>query len=297
MSEIIRPQFTYSPEGELTFRINLRDNTEDYDQDSAKQTIKNRRSLLEEVSEVGGVELDITNENAVVSVDVAKRFSKSFKDEDDPDIGDFLRNISLTLPFSPDDADDRVLGLEHLSYFGAHGIVNTHFQRWLNSEEAISEEVSLRSALAMALPFGKDITKEVKRTFKYRSDGENQLASGMYFRILAQHEEFGLYKAEQNDQQHIETNGEVSWRNLVISTLGDCACWGSNYEDRRTLWVQGSEKKLYKILPHNVDVARQSLSLVLGMGVLTHEASRYEGHEDIFADANWQEPRIYNINP
>jgi hypothetical protein len=48
---------------------------------------------------------------------------------------------------------------------------------------------------------------------------------------------------------------------------------------------------------HNIDFPQQSLSLLMGVGVLAYHASQYEGRENIIADATWGESRIRPHNP
>ena len=97
------------------------------------------------------------------------------------------------------------------------------------------------------------------------------------------------------DGHHIEETGQVVWKNLTISTLGECACWGSLGSARENVLIKNTSKRLYELDPHNVDFARQSLGLLIGVGILAHYAVQYAGSEDITADATWQEPRLYPL--
>ena len=236
----------------------------------------------------------LAESNGVVSitVDVEKRFRDSFHNRGDPDISAFLRQLNSILPFHPEDSVDRVYSLDFLHELGATGVINHHFQRWLNAG-GLTEDVARHSAIAMTLPFGNDITGRAKKGFDYFGDDNGQMATAYSSRIVAANEEFKLWKSEDTEDAHVEQAGKVVWRNLNISTLGDCACWGATGEEREHVRAQPPTKRLYEMTPHNVDYARASLSLVLGIGALTYHATQYDGQEDVLAHVEWGEPREY----
>ncbi len=290
----LRAQFTYSPENILQITTGL---SEDFQADSKNPEeiatlVKGRREQLEILSENSGVTVEETAGSATLTIDVAERFSQSFTNQGDPDIANFLFRLNRVLPFHPEDKIDRVVSLEDVSATGAAGVINQHFQRWLNTP-GVSEDFARHSLLAMALPFGSDIVKKVEKDFTYISQEGLEYAQGHTSRLAVRQERFGIEKSEETAEAHLETSGEVAWRWVDLSTLGSCACWGVNGDDRSYIRIDRSTKILYEMTPHNVDFARQSLSLMLGLGALAYYAAQYEGREDILADAEWGKPTVY----
>ena len=137
----------------------------------------------------------------------------------------------------------------------------------------------------MALVYDQETQDDAQEDFIYEQSAGDQVAMGGLFRIVSRSEEFRFSSIEDTGEEGIVRNGKVRWNWIDISTIGSCACWGPAGEERSRMLLHSPITRLYNMDPHNVDFAMQSLSLVLGMAVLADEASRYEGEEDIFADA------------
>ena len=150
----------------------------------------------------------------------------------------------------------------------------------------------------MAQPFGDDFVNKSKGQFNYMPDlgDDSEVASTGIgnFRLVVRREEFHVDKREETPHATSTREGKVNWRWLDMTTFGDCACWGVVWEERAHMIVVPTTLRLYEMTPHNIDSARQSLSLMLGLGALVHYAAKYEGREDIFADAEWDLPSVYD---
>jgi|GEM_PF-1286093 len=296
MSELIRPQFTFNPEGVLKITTGLNEGFEHstYTPELIEKAVEKRREHLAHLDEENGISVEEDGGFASVSVDVRDRFSKSFNffESDDSNITDFLTGINNIVPLYPLDSIDRVLGLRYVSERGAEGVVNQHFQRWLNTQE-VTEDIARQCVNAMALPYGEPEEKKAKKEFRFRSGEGFAQINTLTYKLNVQTEEFGICKSEETDEEHTETEGKVAWSWFGITTLGSCACWGVPGDDRGHIHVQPETKALYEMEPHNVDSARQSLSLILGVGALAHHAALYEGTEDIFTKTEWGQPRNY----
>lgn len=296
MSEVTRPQFTFNPEGVLKITTGLDEGYEhsSYTQELIGKATEERREHLTHLSEENGISVEEESGIASVSVDVRRRFGKSFNffESDDSEITDFLTGINNIVPAYPLDPVDRVLGLRYVSELGSEGIVNQHFQRWLNTQ-SVTEEVAMQCIGAMSMPYGKSEEKKAKKEFNFRSGDGFAQVNGFTYKLDVATSEFGICQLEDTEEGHAETEGKVAWSSLHITTLGSCACWGVPGEDREHVHIRSNTKALYEMEPHNVDSARQSLSLILGVGALAHHAALYEGTEDLFAKTEWDHSRTY----
>jgi hypothetical protein len=296
MSEVIRPQLTLNPEGELKITTGLGEGFERdiYTQEMIGKVVEKRREHLAHFSEKDGISVEEENGVASVSVDVRKSLGKSFNffETDDSEITDFLADINGIVPVLPLDSVDRVLALRYVSERGADGAVNQQFQRWLNAQR-VTEDVARQCVSAMSMPYGETEEEKAKKEFEFRSgDGFAQVNTFTY-KLNVATGDFGLYRLEDTEEGHEETEGKVAWSWFHIATLGSCACWGVPGDDREHVELRSDTKALYEMEPHNVDSARQSLSLILGVGALAHHAALYEGTEDVFAKTEWGVPRLY----
>ena len=296
MSELIRPQLTFNSEGVLKIITGLNEGFEHstYTPELIGKAVEERREHLAHLDEENGISVEEEGMIASVSVEVRRRFGKSFNffETDDSEITDFLTEINNIVPAYPLDSVDRVLGLRYISELGSEGIVNQHFQRWLNTQ-SVTEEVAMQCVGAMSMPFGRSEEKKAKKELNFRSGDGFAQVNGFTYKLNIANSEFGICKSEDTEEGHTETEGKVAWSWLHITTLGSCACWGVPGDDREHVHIRPETKALYEMEPHNVDSARQSLSLILGVGALAHHAALYKGTEDIFAKTEWDQPRIY----
>lgn len=231
------------------------------------------------------------NQHTEVSIEVERTLGRYFTISPDKleRLNKFLQAVNRLLPYHPEDDVDRVYSLDILGHFGAQGVINHQFQRWLNAT-GIREEVARKCLLAMAIPFGKDQVRKANKGFRYYGHG----ADAASFRLGlpgGDFRQFGLHRYEETDTGFVTQNGEVEWSWIDLSTLGSCACWGVDGMKRSNLDIDLRTSRLYEMVPHNVDFAHQSLSLLLGAAVLANEAAAYEGREDVFANATWGQER------
>lgn len=292
-----RAQFTYSPEGVLQFTSGL-DEGLDFDDLAPEnlnliiRTKQDRQEQLDILGAESGIKVDESKGIANINIEVVQRFEHSFDNEGDPDILRFFMHLNRILPSYAEDLTDRVVNLNSITERGINGVINHQFQRWLNAH-GVNETVARESALAMAIPFGADVQKKTKKDFHYFQDADLEYFDAFGSRLAVKPEKFGLIKYEDTDTLTLESTGEVTWRNMDISTLGDCACWGAAYADRQRIFLNNDTKAIYDMYTHNIDFARQSLSLILGVGALAYHASKYEGQEDILVDSEWDQPKFF----
>jgi hypothetical protein len=295
----IRPQVTYSPEGELTVVTGLNDGYRDEgDNEDTKQLIAAfRAEQLENLSSYSGVAVKEFHDDVVeIRIPVEQSLGHAFNIGGDPEIAGFLKLVNDILPYYPRDDFDRVVALEFLGSRGASGVINEHMQRWLNSGE-ISEEAARSCIEAMSLPImpPKELQEfvDVKKDFRFSRYSSGVAAdTGMIFGLRIKQDKFTVHKIDIDEDSVNEQIGDATWGNIDLNTLGNCACWGVSGENRSFMNIDRNvPQRLYQMDPHNVDTARQSLSLVLGIGSLAYYAALYQGDEDIYANVAWREDR------
>ncbi|MBI2591975.1 hypothetical protein HYW36_00650 [Candidatus Saccharibacteria bacterium] len=277
MSEVV-PQFTYSPDGILKVHIT-------YDDPRLEKT---QRQGIEQLAQYNGIQIEDADAQTEVSIDISRALGPNFNNSGDEKVLEFLKHLSDSLAYHPEGATDRVASLDTITYAGAFASIYPQFQRWLNTQ-GLDEGVSKESVLAMATPFGKSMLKKSARDFvAFESGGR-----GWAFEVTSYPDRFGIDTQEETEDSIIERHGKVRWDWAYLVTLGSCACWGVNGEDRSHIRIRPDNARLYDMTPHNVDFARQTLSHILGLGALTYRASEYEGKEDLLADVEWGEPSTH----
>ncbi len=280
----IRPQILYTPEGNLEIVPEFGDTPEE--SSAYERCLEAMENDWGAVVTGGG-----ENQHIEVSIEIERTLGRYFTISPDKleKLGKFLQAVNRLIPYHPEDDVDRVFSLDILGHFGAQGVVNHQFQRWLNAT-GISEEVARKCLLTMAMPFGKDQVRKANKGFKYFGHSADAISFGLGL-PGGDFRHFGLHRYEETDTGFVAQNGEVEWSWVDLSTLGSCACWGVNGDKRTRLDIDLRTSRLYEMEPHNVDFAHQSLSLLLGAAVLANEAVSYEGREDVFASAGWGQER------
>ncbi len=278
MIEIL-PQFVYTPNGVLSLRTEFHE-----DPNIQIRQLK----ILEHLAESPGTIVDGSN---TVHVNVKQALGSNFGYTREGAVGDFLSTIGRVLPGYPTNPLDRVVSPQWVSPEGLSAVVYTHFQRWLNTQSPLDEHVAREAVLAMAVPFGKEKEREAKRDFQMFG----RAASATFFDVKVFDDRFGISAIEETEDGHEVKAGRVTWNWVDLSTLGSCACFGVTGDERQRINVSTDAHLpwLYEMTPHNIDFPQQTLSLLLGIGALSYRAAQYAGQEDILADAEWSEPRIY----
>jgi hypothetical protein len=275
---ILSPQFLFSPEGELVLSTG---SLGEYP--TSEQVSSFRVAVLETLGDMPGVTAVESDDELTATVNVEECLGDSFNNTGDPKISEFLGMVRVLLPGWIEDDIDRVLSVNHLNDRGLTIVVSEHFQRWLN-QKGFSEEVAHDTVRSMALPFGKDNLDRAKKDFKYHElDGVGEMVIAGSFRTTIRVNEFGLAKEGSDKYEEVK----VTWRDTDMSTIGDCACLGADAREREHVYIHDGVKQLYEMGPHNIDFARQSLSLFLGLGAMAYHAARYDGTEDIFDGVVW----------
>lgn len=284
MKDEVRPQFVYSPEGRLEFRVAPEDIISKYtDLDSAR---KLNSQGLEELAEVGRVEIEERGGLSLISVNVKERMSSlgnGLSLESQTWYEEFFGRVSPLLACFPQDKVDRVVGINAIG--GPVFSVNQHFQRWMNLKRALSEGLCRRVISNMQIPFGATLAGEGDKRLIHTS-GDNSVGMGdlMSYSVGLNRDRFGFAKLNEQGDGYLRGEADWFWPNL--STMGNCACLGSDGLERSSLILDGG-RGIYDLVPHNIDNWSQILSLILGVGTLAYEAAEYEGREDIFEEVSW----------
>jgi hypothetical protein len=254
-----------------------------------------REKLEERVTEIfsrlEGYQIIEGERDTTVQVEVEKVVRPDNKEVDYFAEGaeELIRNLSVFTLFDFDEQRDGVFSLELWSNTGAKGVIYPQLQRWLNNS-GVTEVVAKEAINAIALPLGEAGQKTAKKEFRFQTDGKSSMGGegGFTFGVMSKREQFGLEKIERGDGEYpTELSGKVEWNWLDLMTIGSCACWGPAGDDREHIYITDEVVRLYEMDPHNVDSPSQSLGLVLGAASLALAASKYEGTEDILANATW----------
>lgn len=271
------PRITYSPDGILELHKTI-------EQDSIIESPVFQRKI-ENIANNSKYELSLEDKELTIKLDPSEFLVNKEQHFQNPEADKLIDDLTSFTYFDYQDKREGVFSLGFWSKLGAEGKIHTQFQRWVNSK-GFSEEVARDCIKAMALPFNKEVQKQAKKEFEFYTVDNNQIAISGIFRIVSRNEEFNFMKIDHADSIGYK-RGKVLWNWIDISTLGGCACWGPSGEERMDVQISDEINHLYSMLPHNVDTATQSVSLVLGMARLAYEASIYDGEEDILEHAEF----------
>ena len=275
----IQPQFTYSPEGVLSVRTDPRIEIDH----------NNIRSLtLEDFSEAPGVEVSEAGDTYRVDIEVQRHLGRRFNRSGELAVGDFLQNIGILMPSLPSRTTDRVIAPSYLSAYGFSTNVYEQFQRMLNAQEVLDEEVAKCTLRAMTVPYGGEEQRLVDRDFRIERNGraKTRIAS-----ITLRQYPVHIHRYQETEAGRIRTAGDYKWNEVDLSTWGIDARMGAPADELDNIVANGSPK-LYEMTSNNIDLPQQYLSVLLGFGALAYKAATYEGHEDIYAGVKWGESRV-----
>ncbi len=290
---ILRPQISLSPDGVL-------DIVTEFDVDD--EMASGQDQIIDELLDGGWGLVNYMVEDDVVGLKVeAERFSSfdfSSSAAESRRLDNFLVKLSHLFPQAPTDNVDRVFGYKHLGRLGPFGSVYPQLQRWL-IRGAIDESVARRAIEAMAIPYDDEQRNLVAENFSWSQTYAN--AADLEIALnLGDRSEFLFSRSVESEDGWRVQPGEVMWNWLRLKTFGECACWGVDGSDRMNLHFDSDQRglSLYDMKPHNIDAPHKTLSLVLGMAVLSHEAYEYVGQEDVFDNASMSDtlyqPRFFS---
>lgn len=267
----ILPQVTYSPEGMLSIRTNLTNDTSD----------RLEQGAINNLLTLNGTNID---QEGVVNIKIkdALDFTSPNKKELTRDL---LRDIGLltleAYDLEPERREDPVIEPHLLGMHGFTPRIYPHFQRWLNAEPTpIDKQTAVEVLSAMSVPLnytGEWVASELTLGSQYADAGGLQV-------FITKN------KWVVRDEERL---GSVNWNQVRLKTLGTCAYLGIDQLRYSTLRVnQPHQPWLYEMREHNIDTPIQFLSLFLGLGALAYRAAQYDGNEDIIAEANWEDTSI-----
>lgn len=285
----VQPQFSLSPEGELSFNF---DQNAQSRREAPRKTVESKidesLAVLEEqkatIKEDGGLlrvridaqDLYRTPEKTSI---VAGNQSES--------LGKSLAAISRLAEIFRADRD-QIIRLEYITDRGASFTVGRSFQQWIESGKNEDPSLAREVAKALATPIDGSFVKNVIDM----TEDQFKEYSFQRYELRFYPGEYELYSTEKTEKFYVEKTAVVEWRWTNLTTLGDCACLGSAAHDRRILVSRMPPEVLYGLLPHNIDYSPQALSLLLGMGSLAYNAAKEPSDTDIIGDIERSEKKI-----
>lgn len=277
----IYPRITYSPEGILELN-QFKKSDGNFKYSTTEHTLEtisvDSRCQVRESEDEISVQMDVRG--VLESINDDSRYGS-------PEFGRIIEQLAPLAYFDYEDKRDGVFSLDWWGNNGATGVVYAHLQRWMNTD-LFTEEVARGIYDAMAEPYGQSVKERIPEWFNYRkySNGVSAGDGGMSINVALLRDEFCITPiGDETDNETVT----VKWKWPNLSTVGSCACWGVDGNDRADLLLDLQTSRLYEMHPHNVDAPIQSLSLVLGMARMAFEATKYDGNEDIFRNISSKE--------
>lgn len=288
MSEV-RPQFTYTPEGILTVSRGAIEAAETPGATCGvtarldKGLEERRDRAADYLGGLPGVQI-IESSTPQVIIPVHETLEEAIAHKDDGELEEFLACLSTLFPRRrTQDGIDRVLTCPRLDAHGIRADVYEHFQRWLNNS-GITEPVSRDCLLAMATAYKREDDVTANFTY-YEHDG---FASGRAggLEVAERLEPFGFEKYFKRWGSLRKSVGKDRWKWIALEAFGDPGI-SVDGDTRQKVRYNADDKRLLRMYSHNVDYARQTLGIFLGLGSLAHNASLHTGTKDVFKDVRW----------
>ncbi len=278
----IQPRFVYTPNGVLEIQSDLSRASEEqlYKVAEALGVLSKYPGVTyEEVA--GKSPSDILKVHIEVKNALGSRFGHKKPDE----FNDFLVRVGHLVPILySDSSQDNVLTLLGSSAAGFRSGIDEHFQRWLNTQTELDEQAAFETLQAMAVPFGREQEKAVKREFRV----SGSIARAEQLGIAIHDKDFNFFNFDYSDLA--KDRGKVSWNRFELTSVGKAGC-DIDFRDDDEFISVGPDRSLgwlYEMWSGGVESSQQSLSLLLGMGAMAYRASQYSGQENILADAGWE---------
>lgn len=279
--EII-PQFTYSPEGELRIRTDLA---------ADEHIAKLQADHLENLELRKGVQISEGRGDVDISIELAQTLGASFDAGDgEPELASFVTGIMGAINPTADSGTDRVAALRRIAPPDMRAVIYPHFQRWLQAK-GFDETAALRGIAAMATPYGRAETYRARRDFAFL-DG---MGTAETLSVAARSGPVNVQKFEASKDNVIVKIAAPAWTRVELATVGG-AVLGSAVDANAGITLHPNKGWLYELRSANITNARQSLSLLLGLGALAHRADQYGGREDIFASIEWTRTKLSRSN-
>ena len=286
----IQPQFTYSPDGVLTLDNSSIDLVEWAGNDVLRnlydlRDLEERRArAMDWMASRPGVEIT-EGIHPKIEVPIREAINEAIKGRDNSVFTTFVGSLSLlTLQQSGPDVHNRVMTIAGIGDRGIHVDVYQHFQGWLNNN-GLSEEAAKDCTIAVATAYNEEETEE--REFQYHNFNNGVFAGTIAVRIIARLDAFRFQDFHEGNGSTLLRQGEDRWKWLSLDTYGDPSIAVAGETRRKVRYVQDN-KKLYRMYSHNIDSARQSLSLLLGLGSLAYHAAQDQQEYDVFKDVAWE---------
>ncbi len=294
MSEI-DPQFTFSPAGLLRFE---RGQPEIISEDEGRQKdpvidqpLEDERDRSQDtLEELPGVIIADKGSTKQYTVAVEEVLGDEVEGGRIRRIEELVQAVNVLVPQLRSTGAEQVLSVRDLSDVQLSIAVHAQFQRWLNHNGITERNVALNCLKAMAVPY--DAQDRVDKDFFFR-EGENYaFAEAAGFRVNSRHDYFNFTKYFEEDGKAYQVAGTDEWEWIGLDVRGGGSI-GVDGTTRLDIVVPKNSSRIYKMNSRNVDYARQSLGLLLGMGSLAYQAASYQGREDVFEDVDWDEPQAW----
>lgn len=286
----IQPQFTYSPEGllEIKTTTSAMKDEDQYRMARALWWLGGQEGVTYEETS-GPDDSSIMN----ISVDVRAVLRRQVHSEE-LQCASFLDSLRNAMAKSYDGKNQLLTACYgDLTYFtdvqhgGSFMEDSEHFQRWLNTQTELDEQVAREVLSAMRVPFEPELEAAAGRWFWLKGNAAGTAGLGM----MTRPREFGIFYKDGRDMRE----GVVRWTvpqlfgfknkdgSYPMVVAGDRGTdFDTEYPERRRV------QNFYEVF--NIESAKETMSLFLGMGAMAYRASLYTGQEDILADAEWENP-------
>lgn len=290
----LQPHITYSPEGILTVERPQPEALEDvygvlWRQADLNRLEAQRDRSIATLDELTGVTIIEEERGAGHSIRIDADVMRPSADIAQKLLIEHLDNFSIARRTSTSAETDQVLPFHDIAR--TRVVVTEHFQRWLNTQLELGDEVAKHCLGAMALPFGSEDL--VENSFYAHHSDTVSVASAGPFRVYVRREPFGIEKIQPRRWgADVERQGTVDWNWLQLSIeIPVYPSVGANGDVRQSVRQDPHNKNLYVMHGHEIMGGTRALSMLLGLGSLAHHATSYKGSEDVFADASWGKPR------
>lgn len=185
----------------------------------------------------------------------------------------FVESLNFILPLdAPAPPTDPILRPKEIHQHSLNLVVYPQFQRWLNTKLAIDESTHQQTVTALNRPF------------------EGQPRQNYHPGVYLRPGQFAVAERVKAMGVPVDRAGVVNWPRLELHTAGlKPTIFGTSAYHPAPINVNGiqTSHELYTMSSHRLESPRQTLSLLLGAGVLARLAADYQGNEDIFANAKW----------
>ncbi len=274
----VRPQVTYEAQGNLVFNL---DSVAAFDEEDAGADPSRRHELYDEaidgIASFSGVEVSTEGERLTVLTDIKALLGDTYSKPvwGDSPLGKYLDAANRIMNYTLDNPTDRVMSIQSLNgRVGCYAWVNKSMQEWLNLSSA-NTDIWRETVQAMAEPHGAEVRSQAEDGYSYVEFDDGFRAGSTSLAVQVNERRFNVSSritSIEGEQDWDERS--VRWKALRLETIGSCACLETSGAARDVV-VRPETAKLYRLILHNVDTPRATLSHLLGIGVLSRHVEAH----------------------